>query len=83
MPTAPAMSTKVQFDENATCARCGRFGAFVFEEDKLCADCYEIRGACCPEFGGDDLTAGKEPAADTTGDHTRRGCSGPARPAQP
>jgi hypothetical protein len=51
------MSSAVQFDDNATCTRCGRFGAYVFESEKLCSDCYETRGACCPEFGGDDLTA--------------------------
>jgi hypothetical protein len=57
------MNSAVHFDDNATCTRCGRFGAYVFESEKLCSDCYETRGACCPEFGGDDLTAPVNAAA--------------------
>jgi hypothetical protein len=49
------MSSHLQFDAEATCDRCGRFGAFVIHEEKLCAECYELRGSCCAEFGGDDL----------------------------
>lgn len=55
------MNCQVQFDENTVCDRCGRFGAFVFENTKLCAECYELRGACCPEFGRDDFWA-EQPA---------------------
>jgi hypothetical protein len=54
------MSLPIQFDENASCDRCGRFGVLVFDGEKLCAECYEARGSCCPEFGGDDLTARPE-----------------------
>ena len=49
------MSDAVQFNPNALCERCGRFGAFEFDGQRLCAECYETRGSCCPEFGVDDL----------------------------
>jgi hypothetical protein len=49
------MSDDVPFDETAACGACGRFGAYCFGEERLCADCYEQRGSCCPEFGADDL----------------------------
>jgi hypothetical protein len=51
----PNMSSAIQFDDNAACAGCGRFGAYVFDAQQLCGDCYEKRGSCCPEFGADDL----------------------------
>lgn len=45
-------STKqLQFDKEATCEACGRYGAYLFEGKTLCADCYETSGSCCPEFG--------------------------------
>ncbi len=44
-----------QFDENAVCETCGRFGAFNLGGEWLCAECYEGRASCCPEFGADDL----------------------------
>jgi hypothetical protein len=47
---------QVRFDEDAVCDRCGRFGAYEFDGQHLCADCYEQQGSCCPEFGADDLT---------------------------
>jgi hypothetical protein len=43
------------FDANATCTSCGQFGAYLLEGESLCAECYEKRGSCCAEFGGDDL----------------------------
>lgn len=52
-----AMSTEVHFDEHAACDRCGRFGAFLFDDTKLCADCYESRGTCSPEPGAEDMPA--------------------------
>jgi hypothetical protein len=45
----------LKFDENAVCDRCGKFGAFLLDGKTLCADCVELSGACCPEFGGDDF----------------------------
>jgi hypothetical protein len=51
----PAMSDEVKFDEKAVCEVCGRFGAYLFDGERLCAECYEGRGSCCPEFGKDDL----------------------------
>ena len=52
------MSNEVRFDENTTCERCGRFGAYRFDGENVCAECYELRGSCCPEFGRDDLWDG-------------------------
>jgi hypothetical protein len=49
------MSCEVRFDPTAACDRCGQFGAFLFDGQTLCGDCYETRGSCCPEFGRDDL----------------------------
>ena len=49
------MSDEVHFNKNVPCDRCGRFGAFEFDGQRLCAECYETRGSCCPEFGVDDL----------------------------
>jgi hypothetical protein len=45
------MSSEVPFDERLACDACGRFGAFEFDGRKLCSDCYESCGSCCPEFG--------------------------------
>ena len=45
------MSREVEFQETASCDVCGRFGAFEFDGRKLCPDCYEGCGSCCPEFG--------------------------------
>jgi len=51
----PDPYTRPQPDEGPVCERCGRFGAVDFAGKKLCADCYEQIGSCCPEFGADDL----------------------------
>jgi len=56
----PSMDTRetnsgLPYDENSTCDRCGKFGAFDLGGRFLCAACYEEAGACCPEFGADDL----------------------------
>lgn len=48
-------TTSPSFDPDTPCSGCGQFGAFVFDGALLCADCYEKRGSCCPEFGADDL----------------------------
>lgn len=48
------MNAKPQFDENAVCEVCGKYGAYQFGERWLCAECYEAMGSCCPEFGGHD-----------------------------
>lgn len=40
-------------DPEAACDACGRFGAFRFETETLCGDCYAGRGSCCSaEFSG-------------------------------
>lgn len=48
-------NTALHADEKATCDRCGKFDAFDIAGRKLCGDCYQIAGSCCPEFGADDL----------------------------
>jgi len=45
------MDQELQKDEQLTCDKCGRFGAFDFGERKLCPDCYGTSCSCCPEFG--------------------------------
>lgn len=45
----------VQFEENAACEVCGQFGAYPIGDRKLCQNCYQGSGSCCPEFGKDDL----------------------------
>ncbi len=39
-----------QLDENLRCDECGRFGAFDFAIQRLCAECYAEKGSCCAEF---------------------------------
>ncbi len=36
-------------DPNQPCESCGRFGAFVFGDVRICAECYQERGSCCAE----------------------------------
>jgi len=43
------------FNESTGCDICGRYGTFRFGDRKLCQECYEECGSCCPEFGKDDL----------------------------
>jgi hypothetical protein len=43
------MNRKVGLDENITCTTCGRPGAYGFETEPLCLECYAERGACCAE----------------------------------
>lgn len=57
MDDVPNTSANLNADPNATCERCGRFGAFNVAGQWLCASCYEASGSCCPEFGADDLWA--------------------------
>ena len=44
----------VKPDNNLVCDECGRYGAVDFGERKLCLDCYESCGSCCPEFGREE-----------------------------
>ena len=55
--TVTAMSAEGQFEEKAACDVCGKFGAFAFDGRKLCTDCYEGCGSCCPEFGREEQAA--------------------------
>lgn len=50
-----AVPEELQLDSAAVCDRCGRLGVFHFEQGRLCAECYQECGSCCPEFGQDDL----------------------------
>lgn len=56
------MSGEVRFDASATCDACGRFGAYCFDGEWLCADCYEARGSCCAEFDRDSGMDDDEPS---------------------
>ena len=39
-------------DESVVCEACGKFGAYRFDDQNLCADCYQEKGSCCSvEFG--------------------------------
>jgi hypothetical protein len=53
------MSAEVQFEEKTACDVCGKFGAFAFDGRKLCTDCYESFGSCCPEFGREEQATDK------------------------
>lgn len=67
------MNESVQFDENIVCDVCGRFGAFDFGGEHLCADCYEARASCCLEFGGDDLWEIPDRPAEGANQEAQRG----------
>lgn len=42
-----------RLDPEAVCDACGCYGAFRFETETLCTDCYAHRGSCCSaEFSG-------------------------------
>jgi hypothetical protein len=43
----------LKLEANLKCDECGRYGAVAFDGRKLCPDCYETCGSCCPEFGRD------------------------------
>lgn len=43
-----------RLDESLVCDVCGRFGAVELGDRKLCPDCYESYGSCCPEFGREE-----------------------------
>jgi hypothetical protein len=62
--TLATVKTDVPFDANTACERCGRFGVFVFDGEKICAECYQTSGACCAEFAGNDLTLKCETGSD-------------------
>src|SRR5215213_7300266 len=49
------VTPKVQSDKTLICENCGRYGAIQFGDRRLCDECYETMGSCCPEFGGFDL----------------------------
>jgi hypothetical protein len=45
----------VPFDASAACATFGQFGAYLFDGERLCAECYGKRGSCCHEFEPHDV----------------------------
>ncbi|TAK99607.1 MAG: hypothetical protein EPO07_10735 [Verrucomicrobia bacterium] len=50
------MKSENQISAELRCDECGRFGAIDFGEKKLCPDCYEHHGSCCPEFGREETS---------------------------
>lgn len=43
----------MQADPDAACDACGSHGAYRFDGETLCGDCYAGRGSCCSaEFSG-------------------------------
>ena len=42
-------------DSGGICERCGGPESVEIGGHQLCAECYQIAGSCCLEFGGDDL----------------------------
>lgn len=56
----PKTNSDLRFSEDTVCDRCGKFGAFRFDDIALCEECYEGAGSCCLEFGGDDLWLTRE-----------------------
>jgi hypothetical protein len=46
------MKNDVPFDEETACDACGKFGAYVYGDRRLCGDCYQTNCSCCPEFQG-------------------------------
>lgn len=57
LETSPPETKHPKPDESAICDVCGRFGAIEFGDRKLCLDCYEGCGSCCPEFGKEEADA--------------------------
>jgi hypothetical protein len=67
-----------RLDPSAACDACGCFGAYHFEGETLCADCYAGRGSCCSaEFSGHD------PGADDARRAAPKPASDPSRPNTP
>ena len=56
MPKDSNESKQPRLDESLVCDVCGRFGAVEFGDRRLCPDCYESFGSCCPEFAGRNAT---------------------------
>jgi hypothetical protein len=55
----------MQADPDATCDACGAHGAYHFDGETLCGDCYAGRGSCCSaEFSGRDPE--RAPTSDAT-----------------
>ena len=60
------MSDAFRIDPKVVCEACGCFGAYPFEGEALCGECYAGRGSCCSaEFSGAAPKAVRcEPPAD-------------------
>jgi hypothetical protein len=56
----------VPFNENEVCEVCGKYGALAYDGRKLCAECYESSGSCCPEFTREEKPEGAEKTARET-----------------
>ena len=53
-PMNPETTPAVQLNDALACDVCGRFGAVELGDRRLCVDCYESCGSCCPESGRDE-----------------------------
>ena len=45
---------------DSVCERCGGPDSIEIGGHQLCAECYQIAGSCCLEFGADDLWQEKD-----------------------
>lgn len=61
MPGDSSEGKQPRLDELLVCDVCGRFGAVEFGDRKLCPDCYEGYGSCCPEFGREECDGSHDP----------------------
>ena len=71
----------LRLEPDAACDACGEFGAFRFDGETLCADCYAGRGSCCSaEFsGGSGGHRPRDPASETEAPRATR-CARDAPP---
>lgn len=45
------MNSEIKASDDLVCDECGRFGAIEVADRKLCPECYETCGSCCPGLG--------------------------------
>jgi hypothetical protein len=57
------MSRAVLHHTDLTCDTCGKFGAYAFDGENLCLDCYQSCGSCCAEREISDEPAESAPVA--------------------
>ncbi len=57
-----------EWQADAQCELCGRFGALRMADRLLCPDCCANSGSCCPEFGAFDAATAALNAATDAGE---------------